>query len=72
LRYLLVDDNKDFLASAKRLLDSQGADVVGCATSSAEALRLTDELRPDVALVERTVSSLQDGSGIRRRRRASF
>jgi two-component system, NarL family, nitrate/nitrite response regulator NarL len=52
LRCLLVDDSEEFLASAARLLDSQGIDVVGQATSGEEALRLAVELGPDIALVD--------------------
>jgi DNA-binding NarL/FixJ family response regulator len=51
-RCVLVDDNKDFLASAAQLLESQGVDVIGIASTSAEALRLAETLRPDVALVD--------------------
>ena len=51
-RCLLVDDNEDFLASATRLLESQGLDVVGRARSSAEALDLVERLTPYVALVD--------------------
>jgi DNA-binding NarL/FixJ family response regulator len=51
-RCVLVDDNNDFLASAAQLLESQGVDVVGVASTSADALRLTDTLKPDVALVD--------------------
>ncbi len=52
VRCLLVDDNHEFIASAARLLESQGVDIVGSATSSAEAVRLIDELEPDVVLVD--------------------
>jgi two-component system nitrate/nitrite response regulator NarL len=52
LRCLIVDDNQVFLGSASRLLSAQGVEVVGCALSAAEALRLVDELEPDVALVD--------------------
>jgi DNA-binding NarL/FixJ family response regulator len=52
LRCLIVDDSEEFLASARRLLDSQGLDVVASATTGAEALRLAGELTPDVALVD--------------------
>jgi DNA-binding NarL/FixJ family response regulator len=34
------------------LLERQGTAVVGVATTSADALRLEDELRPDVVLVD--------------------
>jgi DNA-binding NarL/FixJ family response regulator len=52
LRCLLVDDNPQFLAVASRLLESQGLSIVGAASTSDEAERLTAELRPDVALVD--------------------
>jgi DNA-binding NarL/FixJ family response regulator len=52
LRCLLVDDNPHFLASASRLLESQGLVIAGSASTSAEAVQLTEELRPDVVLVD--------------------
>jgi DNA-binding NarL/FixJ family response regulator len=52
LRCLIVDDQPDFCAAARALLEGQGLAVVGCATSSAEALRSVRELRPEVALVD--------------------
>jgi DNA-binding NarL/FixJ family response regulator len=52
LRSLIVDDNARFLAAARDLLERQGIAVVGVASSSAEAVQLAGELRPDVALVD--------------------
>jgi DNA-binding NarL/FixJ family response regulator len=52
IRCLIVDDNEDFLASAALLLRSQGIEVLACASSGAEALKLAEDLRPDVALVD--------------------
>jgi DNA-binding NarL/FixJ family response regulator len=52
LRCLIVDDQPSFCDAARELLEDQGLAVVGCATSSAEALRSAQELRPDVALVD--------------------
>ena len=52
LRCVLVDDNPEFLASAAQLLESQGIDIVGVASTAADALRLVETLRPDVALVD--------------------
>jgi two-component system, NarL family, nitrate/nitrite response regulator NarL len=49
---LLVDDNEDFLASASRLLETQGMEIVGRASSGAEAVCLAEALHPDVALVD--------------------
>jgi DNA-binding NarL/FixJ family response regulator len=61
LRCVLVDDSEEFLASAARLLESQGMVVVGCATNSAEALDLVAKLEPDLALVD---IELADEDGI--------
>jgi two-component system, NarL family, nitrate/nitrite response regulator NarL len=52
IRCLIVDDSEDFLASARRLLSAQGISIVGSAHSSVEALRLVDELQPDITLVD--------------------
>jgi DNA-binding NarL/FixJ family response regulator len=52
VRCLIVDDNASFLAAARKLLEGDGITVVGVASSSAEAVRLVDELRPDVTLVD--------------------
>jgi DNA-binding NarL/FixJ family response regulator len=52
LRSLIVDDNESFLASARRLLESQGVEIVGTATSGVEALVLAVALSPDLALVD--------------------
>jgi len=52
LRCLIVDDSREFLVSARRLLSAQGLEIVGMASSRAEALRLADQLRPDVALLD--------------------
>jgi len=52
LRCLIVDDSEEFLASATRLLKSQGIDVVATATRGREALELAVRLRPDIALVD--------------------
>ncbi|MFG1783851.1 response regulator [Rhodococcus oryzae] len=52
VRCLIVDDSPYFLAAARSLLEQQGMTVVGVASSSAEALRRVEELRPDVTLVD--------------------
>jgi len=52
LRGLIVDDSELFLASARRLLESQGVEIVGTATSGAEALDLAAAHSPDLALVD--------------------
>ena len=52
IRCLIVDDNRPFLDAARLLLEREGMAVVGVATTSADALQLAEELRPDVVLVD--------------------
>jgi DNA-binding NarL/FixJ family response regulator len=52
IRCLIVDDNRPFLDAARLLLEREGVTVVGVAMTSAEALRLGEQLRPDVVLVD--------------------
>jgi DNA-binding NarL/FixJ family response regulator len=52
VRCLLVDDNHQFLAAARTLLEREGLVVVGTATRIADAVDRADELWPDVALVD--------------------
>ena len=47
-----MDDNEDFLASATRLLRSQGLEVVGSATNGEQGLELAGKFRPDIILVD--------------------
>ena len=52
LRCLIVDDNQPFLEIAAASLAGDDLDVVGTATTSAEALRQVAEQQPDVVLVD--------------------
>jgi DNA-binding NarL/FixJ family response regulator len=52
LRCLIVDDSPEFFQAARALLEQQGIEVVGVATSAAEAVRRAEEARPDVTLVD--------------------
>lgn len=52
LRCLLVDDSAGFLVAARVLLERQGIEIVGTASTGAEALRLAGELQPDVVLAD--------------------
>jgi DNA-binding NarL/FixJ family response regulator len=52
LRCLIVDDSPCFREAARRLLERQGITVVGVASNGGEALRLAEELRPDVTLLD--------------------
>ena len=51
-RVLIVDDNGAFLYAARVLLAREGLDVVGIASTGAEALGQTRDLQPDVVLVD--------------------
>jgi CheY-like chemotaxis protein len=52
MRCVIVDDSANFIDAARRLLEHDGITVVGVASTSAEALRCLEELRPDVMLVD--------------------
>ena len=52
IRVVIVDDNPEFLDSARRLLEHQGVRVVGVASTNADAVRCVQELLPDVTLVD--------------------
>ena len=52
LRLLIVDDSDQFLEAAQALLARQGFDVVGVASTGAQARRTADDLCPDVTLVD--------------------
>jgi two-component system, NarL family, nitrate/nitrite response regulator NarL len=60
LRCLIVDDSKDFLDAASTLLEREGLEVVGMASTSAEALQRAEELEPDIVLLD---INLGDESG---------
>ena len=66
LRCLIVDDNEEFLDSASRLLSAQGLEVVGLASSGAEAVRLVRMFGPDVTLVDVQLGD-EDGLEVTRR-----
>lgn len=52
LRCLIVDDSPAFLAAARSLLERQGLSVVAVASNGSQAVRLAEELRPDVVLLD--------------------
>ena len=52
LDVLIVDDNWLFVEAARDRLEREGLRVVGVATTSAEALRRAEDLRPEVVLVD--------------------
>jgi DNA-binding NarL/FixJ family response regulator len=51
-RILIVDDYETFRSSARTLLESEGYEVVGEAEDGEGALRLAEELNPEVVLLD--------------------
>jgi DNA-binding NarL/FixJ family response regulator len=66
LRCVIVDDSPAVLRTGGDLLESQGIAVVGVATSGDEAVRLIEELQPDVLLVD-IVLGAESGFDLARR-----
>ena len=62
MRCLIVDDNETFLEVARKVLEQDGLDVVGVASTGTEALRQFAALNPDVVLVD---IFLGDESGLK-------
>jgi DNA-binding NarL/FixJ family response regulator len=58
---LIVDDHSGFRASARRLLDTHGYEVVGEAADGAEARAAVEALKPQVILLD---VCLPDADGI--------
>ena len=52
MRVLIVDDHAGFRASARRLLEAEGLEVVGEAADGAEAETAISELVPDLVLLD--------------------
>lgn len=52
MRAVLVDDSPEFIATARRLLEREGVEVLGTATTGAEAVEKVRDLKPDVTLVD--------------------
>jgi CheY-like chemotaxis protein len=63
---LIVDDHPTFRASARRMLEGEGYDVVGEAADGSEALQAARELGPDVILLDVRLPDL-DGFAVCRR-----
>jgi DNA-binding NarL/FixJ family response regulator len=51
-RVLIVDDNEGFIAAATALLEGEGLEIVGTASTTAQALDLAERLRPEVVLLD--------------------
>jgi DNA-binding NarL/FixJ family response regulator len=51
-RIVIVDDDPRFRGIARRLLESEGFEVIGEAADGREALAVTRELEPDIVLLD--------------------
>lgn len=65
-RVLIVDDHATFRATARRLLEAEGYDVVGEAEDGASALEAVARLRPEVVLLDVQLPDM-DGFEVSRR-----
>ena len=70
IRLLLADDHRMLRESLRRAMEDNGFDVVGEAPDGAEAVRMAEELRPDVILMDVTMPVL-DGVAATRQVRDS-
>jgi CheY-like chemotaxis protein len=76
VRCLIVDDSADFVEAARSVLERGGMTVVGVASTSADALRSYEELRPEVTLIDidlgGTAASWSPSNFIRSHRRRRY
>src|SRR5678815_2056731 len=60
-RILVVEDERHAATNIANCLKQLGHDVVGIAVSGSEAVRLADQTRPDLALMDIVLDGLEDG-----------
>jgi DNA-binding NarL/FixJ family response regulator len=72
-RLLLVDDNLDFLRSTARFLSTtEDVEVIGCASSSRDALEQVGRLHPDLVLIDVAMPDLNGIEATRRMKAGPF
>ena len=70
IRVLLADDDQDFLASVRELIDRQPElGVVGLAANGLEAIEQADELEPDAVVIDLHMPLLDGVTAVARLRR---
>jgi DNA-binding NarL/FixJ family response regulator len=65
VRAVLADDNRSFLAAARRFLATHSIEVVGVARTGLETLRLLDALQPELLMLDLEMPDL-DGLAVLR------
>lgn len=48
MRVLIIDDDEDVVFSLQTILCAKGVEVVGTGTDGSEAVKLYEELQPDI------------------------
>jgi two-component system response regulator NreC len=66
LRIVLADDHQIFREGLRALLTREGFDVIGEALDGHDAVRLAEDLRPDVAVLDFSMPSLNGVDAARR------
>ena len=59
MKVLIVDDHEGFRASARRLLEAEGFEVVAEAASGADALQAAETWRPELVLLDVHLPDMQ-------------
>jgi DNA-binding NarL/FixJ family response regulator len=59
MKVLIVDDHPSFRASARRMLEAEGFEVVAEAGTGAEALRAAETSRPELVLLDVHLPDIQ-------------
>ena len=52
MRVLIIDDDEDVVFSLHTILCAKGVEVVGTGTDGSEAVKLYEELQPDILLMD--------------------
>lgn len=60
---LMIDDDEDFTASIRAVLEAEGYSVVS-ATSGREGLKKLDEVKPDLVLLDVMMESTTEGYAV--------